>query len=77
DLIPPISNPGYIAPELTDGSEAGYNFSYTQDSQDSFNIAAEPRRPGRTGNRYFYLDDIGEIHYSDESQASSSDPILK
>jgi type II secretory pathway pseudopilin PulG len=77
DLIPPASNPGYIDPELTDGSEAGYNFSYTQDSQDSFHINAEPRRVGRTGNRYFYLADTGDIYYNDESSASSSDPILK
>ncbi|MCF7916213.1 MAG: prepilin-type N-terminal cleavage/methylation domain-containing protein [Candidatus Omnitrophica bacterium] len=77
DLIPPTSDPGYIDPELTDGTEAGYNFSYTQDSQDSFHITANPRRAGKTGKRYFYLDDSGDIHYNDEGPASSSDPILK
>ncbi len=77
DLIPPTSNPGYIDPELTDGSEAGYTLDYNRDSQDSFHINAAPRRPGRTGNRYFYIDDTGEVHYNDESQASTSDPTLK
>ncbi|MCF7871242.1 MAG: prepilin-type N-terminal cleavage/methylation domain-containing protein [Candidatus Omnitrophica bacterium] len=77
DLIFPASDPSYVNPELTDGTEAGYNFSYTQDSQDSFHITASPRRVGTTGKRYFYLDDSGDIHYNSESQASSSDPILK
>ncbi|MCF7888202.1 MAG: prepilin-type N-terminal cleavage/methylation domain-containing protein [Candidatus Omnitrophica bacterium] len=77
DLIPPASEPAYIDPELTDGVEAGYTFSYTQDSQDSFHIIANPRRAGKTGTRYFYLDDSGDVHYNNESQASSSDPVLK
>jgi type II secretory pathway pseudopilin PulG len=77
ELIPPESNPGYIDPELTDGVEAGYNLDYDYISDDQFSLTADPRSPGRTGNRYFYIDDSGDIHYSQEAQASSSDPILK
>lgn len=76
-LIPPASNPGYISPELTDGQEAGYYLIYNYGDQDSFSVNANPRRPGRTGNRYFYLSDTGKIHYNQDGPASSSDPALQ
>ncbi len=77
ELIILASNPGYVGQELTDGSEAGYNLDYSYEDEDAFHINADPRREGRTGNRHFYLDETGQVHYSYDSQAGPSDPVLK
>lgn len=77
DLIPPASSPAYVDTDLVNDPEGGYNFSYNYQGPDDFSITASPRRVGKTGNRYFYIDDSGIVHYSDEGQASSSDPVLK
>ena len=60
-LIPPSSNPGYIDPELANGSKLGYLYSYNYIDEDSFYINANPRSPGKTGKRYFYIDEIGVV----------------
>lgn len=77
DLIPPASNPGYIDPDLAGGYYGGYNLAYNSDGLDSFSINADPRRPGRTGNRYFFIDETGEVRSNDDSPASASDPALR
>ncbi len=78
-LIPPESDPGYIDPNLTDGSAAGYTLEYNFEGEDTFYINAGPRRPGRTGNRCFYIDETGEVRYQerDNCPAGSDSPILR
>jgi len=74
DLIPPNSNPGYIDSELAQGLKLGYLYDYTYVDEDSFYINADPKSPGKTGNRYFYLDESGIIRQSLEGEADENDP---
>ena len=64
----------YISPELAAGSKSGYNFSYLRVNEDMFYVNADPRTPGRTGNRYFYLDETNILKYATGGQASATDP---
>jgi type II secretory pathway pseudopilin PulG len=77
DLIPPNSNPGYIDSELANGSKLGYLYEYTYIDEDSFYINANPKSPGKTGNRYFYLDESGIIRQSLEGEADENSPPVE
>jgi type II secretory pathway pseudopilin PulG len=72
-LIPPASDPAYIDPELANGYKAGYLYDYTYVDEDNFYINADPKSPGKTGNRYFYLDATGVIRQNSEGRASGDD----
>ncbi len=65
---------GYVSEKLASGEKGGYKFIYTRDNEDMFHINANPRTPGRTGVRYFYLDETNIIRYNETQPASSSDP---
>lgn len=65
---------GYISPALASGEKSGYLFNYTRDSADEFHINANPRTPGRTGTRYFYMDEANIIKYNETGEAGESDP---
>lgn len=67
----------YISPALASGSKSGYLFVYSRDSEDEFHINSNPRTPGRTGVRYFYLDETNVIRYNSSGEASESDPIAE
>ena len=64
----------YISPALASGSKSGYLFTYNSVNEDMFDINANPRTPGRTGTRYFYLDETGVIRVNTEGAASEDDP---
>lgn len=64
----------YISPQLAAGSKSGYNFSYVRVNEDMFYVNADPRTPGRTGNRYFWLDETNIVRYVEGGQASATDP---
>jgi len=67
----------YISPALASGSKSGYLFVYSRDSEDEFHINSNPRTPGRTGVRYFYMDETNVIKYNSSGEASESDPIAE
>jgi len=65
---------GYVSDKLASGHKGGYDFIYTKDNEDQFHINANPRTPGKTGERYFYLDEGNVIKYNTGGQASATDP---
>lgn len=76
-LTPPQSNPGYIEEDLADGSKNGYDFDYSYIDGSHFSINAGPQSLGRTGNRYFYLDETGIVRVNSEGAADGDDPPLQ
>ena len=63
----------YINPALANGEKAGYTFTYARDSADEFHVNANPRTPGRTGVRYFYMDERSTIRYNTSGEAGEDD----
>ena len=73
DLIAPTSDPPYIDTVLASGEKQGYEFNYTRVDEDSFTLRANPRTPGRTGSRYFYVDETGVIRNAEGGEAGAGD----
>jgi len=76
DLALPNSNPPYIDEILASGERQGYIFGYTLVDEDTFILKASPKSPGRTGIRYFYVDETGVIHNKDGEEAGPNDPVV-
>ena len=76
DLAQTDSSPAYIDAGITSGSKDGYEFSYSSAGVGDFSANAGPSVPGRTGNRYFYIDETGTIRVNLESEAGQDDPVL-
>lgn len=51
----------------------GYIFTYTRDDSDNFSVIAEPRFEGRTGVRYFFVDELGVVTNKEGEQAGPND----
>jgi len=68
-----IDMTGYINPALISGEKSGYTFGYARDSADEFHINANPRIAGRTGVRYFYMDERSTIRYNTSGEAGEDD----
>ena len=64
----------YINPALANGEKTGYLYVYVRDSADEFHINANPKIPGRTGVRYFYMDERSTIRYNTSGEAGENDP---
>lgn len=77
DLISPVSDPPYIDSVLATGSRQGYNFVYTFVDTERFTLRGGPSTPGRTGNRYFYADELGVIRGNATGPAGPSDPPIQ
>lgn len=63
-------------------SRGGYNFIYTPGEPvnhaiRSYTITAVPNESGRTGQRSFYSDESGEIHYNPNGPADVNSPVLR
>jgi type IV pilus assembly protein PilA len=62
--------------------KSGYKFAYTVRSpkgggkNDTYEISADPKVPGKTGNRRFFMDETGIIRVSATGPANASDPAL-
>jgi len=67
----------YINPALANGEKAGYTFTYVRDSADEFHVNANPRIPGKTGVRYFYMDERSTTRYNKSGEAGENDPIAE
>ncbi|MCK9574324.1 MAG: type II secretion system GspH family protein [Candidatus Omnitrophica bacterium] len=77
DLVAPNSNPPYIDRDFIDNAKSGYLYVYEYQDDDNFRLLASPKTPGRTGVRYFYLDETGIIRAKEGGQASESDPPVQ
>lgn len=70
------ANPPYLDDTFNAVSpeRQGYIFTYRRVNSDSFYVRANPRSYGRTGVRYFYVDETGIITSNDKVPAGPDDP---
>ncbi len=71
------SGPSYISDKLASGAKSGYLFVYSFVDKNTFYINANPEYPGKTGRRYFYIDQSGLLRENSTGQASENDPIVQ
>jgi len=76
-LVSPNSNPPYIDRDFIDSAKSGYLYTYEYQDDDNFRLLASPKTPGKTGVRYFYLDETGIIRAKEGGPASESDPAVQ
>ena len=67
---------------LASGRKQGYTFTYTPGEKvngaiRSYTITAVPDQVGTTGQRRFFSDESGEIHYNADGTADASSPVLQ
>ncbi|MCM8812021.1 MAG: prepilin-type N-terminal cleavage/methylation domain-containing protein [Candidatus Omnitrophica bacterium] len=60
------ADPQYVPDELTDGSQQGYDFAFTQVSDNEYTLLATPTVDGVTGTRHFFVDQTGVIRVGDD-----------
>lgn len=78
DLGPPASDPPYLDTVLAvDKRKQGYRFDYVLNNPESFNLFADPITPGRTGNRYFFVDETGVITARVGGRPNATDPPIQ
>jgi TonB family protein len=84
----PGDPPSELAADLIDsvlasGRKAGYTFTYTAGAMDekgkvvSFTVEAEPIEPGKTGKRFFFVDQSGVIRFETMTRAHAGSPPLQ
>ncbi len=71
-----------IDQNLASGRRSGYTFTYTPGEKingaiRSYIITAVPDQVGSTGQRRFYSDESGEVHYNASGPADASSPTLQ
>ena len=67
---------------LASGRKSGYTFTYTPGEKvngaiRSYTITADPDQVGTTGQRRFYSDESGEIHYNAAGAADTTSPVIQ
>ena len=77
DLGSAGSNPSYIDGVLASGQKQGYTFTYTLVDADSFTCLADPVSVGKTGNRYFFVNEDGKITANMTQEAGPGDPPVQ
>jgi prepilin-type N-terminal cleavage/methylation domain-containing protein len=58
---------------LGTGTKQGYSFTILSSTQFSYTAQASPLNPGRSGDRYFFIDESGVIRFNDAQPATSLD----
>jgi type IV pilus assembly protein PilA len=61
---------------LASGSKQGYLFTITTADEYHFEATASPIAPGRSGDRYFLIDDSGVIRFSTSATITSTSPAV-
>jgi len=66
---------------LAGGRKSGYSFTYTPGEKvngaiRSYTITGVPDQVGTTGQRRFFSDESGEVHYNADGIADASSPVL-
>lgn len=74
--------PGYIDNSLASGLKSGYHFGYYPGEKlkgtiRSYMLIVMPEQVGTTGQRRFYSDESGDIHYNADGTALVSSPIIQ
>jgi type IV pilus assembly protein PilA len=67
---------------LASGHKSGYTFTYTPGEKvngaiRSYTITAVPDQVGTTGERRFFADETGEVHYNSSGPADTSSPVIQ
>jgi len=67
---------------LASGRRSGYTFTYTPGEKvngaiRSYTLTGVPDQIGTTGQRRFYSDESGEIHYNSAGPADATNPVLQ
>jgi type IV pilus assembly protein PilA len=68
-----------IGQDLASGHKAGYTFTYTPGEKvngaiRTFVVTAVPDQVGTTGQKRFYIDEGGQVHYNGSGPADASSP---
>ena len=71
-----------IDTNLASGRKSGYTFTYTPGEKvngaiRSYSITAVPDQVGTTGQRRFYADESGEIHYNASGPADVTSAVIQ
>jgi type IV pilus assembly protein PilA len=71
-----------IDTNLASGRKSGYTFTYTPGEKvngavRSYTITAVPDQVGSTGQRRFFSDESGEIHYNSSGPADATSPVIQ
>jgi len=80
----PVSanNAGLIDDILAAGVKSGYRFTYVatdlngDGKMDVYTLNADPVSPGTTGDRHFFTDQGGVIHFNTSAPATINDPPI-
>jgi type IV pilus assembly protein PilA len=72
---------GSIGQDLAGGHKAGYTFTFTPGEKvngaiRTFVVTAVPDQVGTTGQRRFYIDEGGQVHYNSSGPADASSPTI-
>jgi len=79
---PPSANfAGLVDALIAAGNKSGYNFIYNANPPVGgqvvgYKLWAEPASPGRSGSRYYYVEEDGKIHFKVGAPAGPGDPVL-
>ncbi len=74
DLTTLLETNALIDEVFATGTKQGYLFRKTFADEFSFTAGAEPVLPGRTGDRYFLIDDLGVIRWCRTGVPDGSSP---
>jgi len=71
-----------IDTNLASGRKSGYTFTYTPGEKvngaiRSYSITAVPDQVGTTGQRRFFADESGEVHYNASGPADTTSPVIQ
>jgi len=71
-----LSAANLIDSSLGTGTKSGYLFTMTNSGNHEFvwECHADPISPGKSGNRYFYIDQAGILRFARTGPAESTDP---
>lgn len=69
-------SPPYIDSILASGTKQGYNFDLRGNTY-GFEVTANPVSFGKTGRRYFFMDETGVIRYDETGPATNSSPPIE
>jgi len=67
---------------LASGRRSGYTFTYTPGEKvngaiRSYTLTAVPDQVGTTGQRRFFSDESGEVHYNGSGPADATSPVIQ
>jgi len=69
--------PPYLDSVLGSGEKQGYRFFYSRLDSEHFELRAHPTSPGRSGNRFFFLDQTGVLRVGASASVGPADPAVE